>query len=121
MSTMPNATSHDGDIKIDGSSSEDEPDEDNSNHSIPIITPAAQQDVPGVGIEELVVACGQSSSSSRANQGKQRKKELEPSMDFLTNAEKRPGVMCLRKVFDVCFDNTSAGGKVLITIMMFTK
>ncbi|KIJ07103.1 hypothetical protein PAXINDRAFT_33614, partial [Paxillus involutus ATCC 200175] len=39
---------------------------------------------------------------------KRRKKELEPSMDFLINAEKRPGVMCRRKVFDICFDNASA-------------
>jgi len=44
---------------------------------------------------------------------KRRKRELEPAMDYLINAENRVGIGCRRKVFDVCFENDAAGEKVL--------
>ncbi|KAG2033585.1 hypothetical protein BDR03DRAFT_871663 [Suillus americanus] len=40
--------------------------------------------------------------------GKRPKPSLDPSMDYLINAEKRTGLMCRRKVFDVSFDNDAA-------------
>lgn len=43
---------------------------------------------------------------------KRRKRELEPAMDYLINAENRAGIECRRKVFDVCFENHAAGEKV---------
>ncbi|KAG1764631.1 hypothetical protein EDD22DRAFT_775836, partial [Suillus occidentalis] len=36
------------------------------------------------------------------------KPSLDPSMDYLINAEGRTGLMYCRKVFDVCFDNNTA-------------
>ncbi|KIK76826.1 hypothetical protein PAXRUDRAFT_17914 [Paxillus rubicundulus Ve08.2h10] len=39
---------------------------------------------------------------------KQCKRELDPVMDYLINTEKRAGLMCRRKVFDVCFENDTA-------------
>ncbi|KIK73732.1 hypothetical protein PAXRUDRAFT_96792, partial [Paxillus rubicundulus Ve08.2h10] len=39
---------------------------------------------------------------------KRRKKEVDPGIDYLINAENRSAVMCWRKVFDVCFDNDTA-------------
>ncbi|KIJ12625.1 hypothetical protein PAXINDRAFT_82527, partial [Paxillus involutus ATCC 200175] len=41
---------------------------------------------------------------------KRRKRELDPAMDYLINAEKHAGLMCRRKVFDVCFENDAADG-----------
>ena len=43
---------------------------------------------------------------------KRRKRELEPAMDYLINAENRTDIECRRKVFDVCFENHAAGEKV---------
>jgi len=43
---------------------------------------------------------------------KRRKRELEPAMDYLINAENHAGIECRRKVFDVCFENHAAGEKV---------
>ncbi|KAG1736671.1 P-loop containing nucleoside triphosphate hydrolase protein [Suillus paluster] len=40
--------------------------------------------------------------------GKRQKPSLDPSMDYLINAEKCTGLMCRRKVFDISFDNDTA-------------
>lgn len=37
---------------------------------------------------------------------------LDFAMDYLINAEKRAGLKCRRKVFDVCFDNNNTGEKI---------
>jgi hypothetical protein len=50
---------------------------------------------------------------------KRRKRELDPAMDYLINAEKRAGLMCRRKVFDVCFENDAAGGKYFVVWFHF--
>ncbi|KAG2031717.1 hypothetical protein BDR03DRAFT_875382, partial [Suillus americanus] len=42
------------------------------------------------------------------NGAKRSKQELDPGMDYLINANKHTGLMCRRKVFDVCFDNEAA-------------
>lgn len=41
---------------------------------------------------------------------RRRKRVLDPAVDYLINAENQPGFSCRRKVFDVCFDNSTAGG-----------
>ncbi|KIK82295.1 hypothetical protein PAXRUDRAFT_154027 [Paxillus rubicundulus Ve08.2h10] len=38
---------------------------------------------------------------------KQWKKEVDPGIDYLINADHCSVVMCQRKVFDVCFDNNT--------------
>ncbi|KAG2111455.1 hypothetical protein DEU56DRAFT_749612, partial [Suillus clintonianus] len=43
---------------------------------------------------------------------------LDPGVDYLINADQRKGFRCRRKVFDVCFDNDMAGGKVLFLIVL---
>ncbi|KAG1883258.1 hypothetical protein F4604DRAFT_1879014 [Suillus subluteus] len=37
-----------------------------------------------------------------------KRRELDLGMDYLINADKRTGLLCRRKVFDVCFDNEAA-------------
>ncbi|KAG1880833.1 hypothetical protein F4604DRAFT_1578316 [Suillus subluteus] len=39
---------------------------------------------------------------------KRKKRELDLGMDYLINADQCTGLMCRRKVFDVCFDNEAA-------------
>ncbi|EGO01419.1 hypothetical protein SERLA73DRAFT_70610 [Serpula lacrymans var. lacrymans S7.3] len=39
---------------------------------------------------------------------KQRKLELDPTLDYLINADVQPGLKCRRKVFDLYFDNKAA-------------
>ncbi|KAI6097501.1 hypothetical protein F5141DRAFT_1011223, partial [Pisolithus sp. B1] len=55
-----------------------------------------------------VLARGEDLSSRLAHAGKRRKVDFDMGTDFLINAKKRTGVMCQRKVFDVCFDNGAA-------------
>jgi superfamily II DNA/RNA helicase len=40
---------------------------------------------------------------------KRKKKELDLGIDYLINANQWMGLMCRRKVFNVCFDNEAAG------------
>ncbi|KIK32303.1 hypothetical protein CY34DRAFT_27239 [Suillus luteus UH-Slu-Lm8-n1] len=41
---------------------------------------------------------------------KWKRRELDPGMDYLINADRRMGFRCRRKVSDVCFDNDLAVG-----------
>jgi len=54
-------------------------------------------------------------AASRSNKRPGRKREIDPGVDFLINAESR-GLGCRRKVFDLCFDNSGAGGKFSVHI-----
>jgi len=45
-----------------------------------------------------------------------KRKELDPAMDCLINAHLRAGLHCRRKVFDLHFDNASAGEKASIIL-----
>ncbi|KAI6004190.1 P-loop containing nucleoside triphosphate hydrolase protein [Pisolithus albus] len=90
---------------LNGSSDEESDDEESL---ISADTPGTSQDTQ-VLLEAL--AQGEDPSSQLARAGKKRKGVLDAGTDFLINAEKRTGMMCRRKVFDVCFDNGTAGGK----------
>ncbi|KAI6117852.1 hypothetical protein EDD16DRAFT_1480984 [Pisolithus croceorrhizus] len=66
------------------------------------VMPSVPADAPGTTKGDL------ERSSQSAYVGKRWKRDLDTGIDFLINAEKRPGVMCQRKIFDVCFDNAAA-------------
>ena len=74
-----------------------------------------QVDAPStVGVEELLDAMKNTRPMTKQDvrSRKQRKRELDPGIDYLINAENRAGVMCRRKVFDVCFENSAASGNL---------
>ncbi|KIJ14139.1 hypothetical protein PAXINDRAFT_79821 [Paxillus involutus ATCC 200175] len=55
----------------------------------------------------MAVKGGQSTNQT-ARSRKQQMKDLDVGIDFLINADNRSGLMCRRRVFDVCFDNAAA-------------
>ena len=67
------------------------------------------------GIEMLLKALGGRKQNIKGIS--QKRRELDPGVDYLINAENRPGLMCRRKIFDVCFDNDTAGGKITLVLM----
>ena len=50
-----------------------------------------------------------SKSDRKHPRARRKRKELDPAMDCLINAHLRAGLHCRRKVFDLHFDNASAG------------
>jgi len=69
----------------------------------------------GSFLDVLLKAEMERRAASRSNKWLGRKREIDAGVDFLINAESR-GLGCRRKVFDLCFDNSGAGGKFCICI-----
>ncbi|KIJ58560.1 hypothetical protein HYDPIDRAFT_178049 [Hydnomerulius pinastri MD-312] len=102
--------SHDGGNADEGSSDEESDDETYSSgtHLPQAAAPCA------TGLEGLLKAIGNVGPTTKQD-GRSRKRQkrgLDPGVDYLINAEIRTGLMCRRKVFDVCFDNGAAGGNL---------
>ncbi|KIK77554.1 hypothetical protein PAXRUDRAFT_166468 [Paxillus rubicundulus Ve08.2h10] len=55
-----------------------------------------------------MVEKGGQSTNQTAWSRKQHKKDSDVGINFIINAESHSGLMCQRKVFDVCFDNATA-------------
>jgi len=76
---------------------------------------------PAGGLEALLeAAIKEKSSEFHTTSGKWRKRDLDPTIDYLINAEGYDCIGCQRRVFDVCFDNAAAGGKFLYMRMQCT-
>ncbi|KAI5983341.1 P-loop containing nucleoside triphosphate hydrolase protein [Pisolithus albus] len=87
--------------------SDDESD-DEVNPSVPADAPGTSQSRGGEELLEALARGDLERSSQSAYVGKWRRQDLDVGIDLLINAEKRPGVMCRRKIFDVCFENAAA-------------
>ncbi|KIJ62203.1 hypothetical protein HYDPIDRAFT_53733, partial [Hydnomerulius pinastri MD-312] len=66
------------------------------------------QNIQGVVELKDALAEGARARKQAGHAEKRRKRELDPAMDYLINAENRAGLMCRRKVFGVCFENDAA-------------
>ena len=74
----------------------------------------------GSGIEGLLDAL-KNRDQGGGKDKRRTKQELDPGVDYLINANRHAGLMCRRKVFDVCFDNAAAGGLSLFPIELYSS
>ena len=69
---------------------------------------------PAGSLEALLqAAIKEKSAEFHTTSSKWRKRDLDPMIDYLINAERYNYIGCRHRVFDVCFDNAAAGGKFL--------
>ena len=92
-------------VQEDGSDGEESDDEENT-------LPSTGHHLSGLADLRNAMAEAVRGTREFNRPQKRRKRELEPAMDYLINAENRAGIECRRKVFDVCFENHAAGEKV---------
>jgi len=106
------ASSHNGgNTTIDDDSSDDDSGDDEACMRSPTDIPAVQavpSDTSGIEALQDAIAKGGSFDLEGGYFGKRKKRELDPGVDFLINAGSRAGLMCRRKIFDVCFESSVA-------------
>lgn len=99
-----------GDMMDNDFSSEEESDDEETN-TTPETSSNNASSTPGATLLSEALAIWAGSLSRTVQSGKRRKRELDPGLDVLINAETREGIMCRRRVFDIRFDNAAAGRK----------
>lgn len=63
------------------------------------------------GVEMLMEALKKNTQCTVVKGHARKRRELDPPVDCLINADKHPDLMCRRKIFDICFDENAPGGK----------
>ena len=106
LTSTPSALRGDGDSSDSSSGESDDKDELLGT----AIHATASDGIDAAGREGLLEAM-KHRVRGNGKEWKHRKRELDPGIEYLINANSRAGLMCRRKVFDVCFDNVAAGGK----------
>ncbi|KAI5992685.1 P-loop containing nucleoside triphosphate hydrolase protein [Pisolithus albus] len=104
----PAGTQHDGLVTADGGLSDGESEGEESR---PAVMDADGPGAKGVDVLLGMLARGEEISGQILHAGKRRRRNLDLGLDLLINAKEQSGGGCRRTVFNVCFDNATAGGK----------